>query len=55
MNEEKIKGILGRCTEEIKDEIIPVVINAIMDAFNKGFNAGVEAMLNNDKSNSHEA
>ena len=55
MNEEKIKGILGRCTEEIKVEIIPVVVNAIMNAFEKGFDAGMKAMLNNDKSNNHEA
>lgn len=55
MNEEKVKEILNRSTEEIKDEIIPVVINAIMDAFGKGFEAGMKAVLNNDKSNSHEA
>lgn len=55
MNEEKVKEILNRSAEEIKVEIIPVVINAIMDAFNKGFKAGMEAMLNKDKSNNHEA
>lgn len=55
MNEEQVKEILNRSMEEIKDEIIPVFINSIMDAFNKGFNAGVEAMLNNNKSNNHEA
>ena len=49
MNEEKVKGILGRCTEEIKDEIIPVVINAIMNAFEKGFDAGMKAILKNRK------
>ena len=51
MNEEKVKEILNRSAEEIKVEIIPVVVNAIMDAFEKGFDAGMKAMLNNDKSN----
>lgn len=55
MKEEQIKEILNRSAEEIKVEIIPVVVNAIMNAFNKGFNAGMKAMLNNDKSNNHEA
>lgn len=54
MNEEQIKEMLNKSAEEIKGEIIPVVVNAIMDEFEKGFNAGIRAMLNNKEPNNHE-